>query len=244
MLVEAEWSSGDDKEDKQEDLRWRTRNNAKHEALNIIRPDRVSRGARDAVNRRTNAPCTGKRVDSWAWGGEGEVDGCNPSLIANPTHTSQGNNGLMNTVSNHDVVMGNDENKEVQPGVVGAVNAHEFLKSGMKIGGERKVEVPGEHIETRLAKKEDLSALSQEILGQPLTIPIGTLLKLVPPLLRSLGQHTKEGQVGIEKGHKGEGRDHPIKKSELGTAGTKKILLHQGHRSLGQPREGLIVIPV
>lgn len=42
------------------------------------------------------------------------------------------------------------------------MNAHEFLKSGVKIGGERKVEVPGER---RLAKKEDLSALSQEILG-------------------------------------------------------------------------------
>ena len=114
----------------------------------------------------------------------------------------------------------------------------------MKIGGERKVEVPGERVKTRLAKKEDLSALLQEILGRPLTIPIGMLLKLVPPLLRSLGQHTKEGQVGIEKGHKGEGRDHPIKKGEPGAAGTKKILLHQGCCSLGQPREGLIVIPV
>ena len=74
----------------------------------------------------------GKRVDGWAWGGEGEVDGCNPSLITNPAYTSRGNNGLTNTVGNHDVVMGNYENKEVQPGVVGAVNAHEFLTLGAR----------------------------------------------------------------------------------------------------------------
>ena len=233
MLVEAEWSSEDDEED-EEDLGWRMRNDMKHEALNIVRPDRVSRGARDTVNRRTNTPRTGKRVDGWAWGGEGEVDGRNLSPIANPAHTSQGDNGLTNTVGDHDMVMGDYENKEIQPGAVGAVNAHEFLKSGVKIGSERKVEVLGEHVETRLAKKEDLSALSQEILGRPLMIPIGMLLKLVPPLLHSLGQHTKEGQAGIEKGHGGKGRDRPIKKGEPGADGTKKILLHQGCRSLGQ----------
>ena len=60
MLVEAEWSSEDDEEDEQEDLGWRMRNDTKHEALNVVRPDRVSRGARDTVNRRTNTPRTDK----------------------------------------------------------------------------------------------------------------------------------------------------------------------------------------
>lgn len=41
------------------------------------------------------------------------MDGRNPSPIANPAHTSRGDNGLTNTVGDHDVVMGDYENKEI-----------------------------------------------------------------------------------------------------------------------------------
>lgn len=253
MHVEAyQESDDDDDEHAQQELGWRRRrdtSNPNYEAFHVVRTDRVSNNARHESNNKTRLQSTAKRADNGGRIYKREVYDRKPFRVMIPTDDG-GSHGRMGEPPAVDKVVtsGNDD-RGLLPVRGGSNVKPKKLENGVaNVGQTEDVDVGRERLEGRFPKKEEVSELSNLILEKNVMLPVGTLLRLIPLLPRTLVQETRGRRLEAkpEAQHPGTGQD-PTKDVIMGDE-TQKVFLQasrefRGQRELGKARGGLIEVP-
>jgi hypothetical protein len=237
----------DDADEEDQDLGWgRGRvNEMKNEAFSAVRSEKVSCEARNIANNQTGVPRATNQVE---WGGrrrENKFENRNPIAVVNTPNAGRSGSRKDSSVELDEVVVRRKDNGNLVPFLPSKAGVHKVLEDGLNRSPEHEVDIGRVGLKTNAAKQEELSALSQAILGKQVTLPLGSLMKLIPPLLRTLGQETKGHPPDQKSADEDSGTDQPKKAVKNDLAKMKKVFLQASGRrpALGQPREGLILVP-
>ena len=253
MHVEAyQESDDDDDEHAQQELGWRRRrdtSNPNYEAFHVVRTDRVSNNAHHESNNKTRLQSTAKRADNGGRIYKREVYDRKPFRVTIPADDG-GSHGRMGEPPAVDkVVTSGNDGRGLLPVRGGSNVKPKKLENGVaNVGQTEDVDVGRERLEGRFPKKEEVSELSNLILEKNVTLLVGTLLRLIPLLPRTLVQETRGRRLEAkpEAQHPGTGQD-PMKDVIMGDE-TQKVFLQasrefRGRRELGKARGGLIEVP-
>lgn len=134
----------------------------------------------------------------------------------------------------------------VSPGAIADVHGKILADGVANVGQAENVDIVGERAEGKFPKKEEISELSSLILGKNVTLPVGTLLRLIPLLPRILVQDTKGRRLeGPQEARNSRTGQAPIGDVVMKDE-TQKVFLQASkgvERGLGRARGGLIEVP-
>jgi len=120
--------------------------------------------------------------------------------ITSPNNTRNNRGWVVLPSIEQDVVMGDHNKVETVPRRGGQVRAKILPDCRPKMGTQQSVDVSGERFDIRGTKKEELLALTHDILKKQHTVSLGELMKLIPQLPRTLSQEVRGPLVVRETG--------------------------------------------
>jgi len=165
--------------------------------------------------------------------------------ITSPNNTRNNRGRVVLPSVEQDVVMSDHNKVETVPRRGGQVRAKILPDRGPKVGTQQGVDVSGERFDIQGTKKEELLALTHDILKKQHTVSLGELMKLIPQLPRTLSQEVQGPPVARETGSEVLEENPPGKMVSSALIGIRESDLPASleHSPLGEPHGQLIRIP-